>query len=172
GALAVPSPHALRSLPLVLPCMTIIGVGLVTFIQSIAKYRLRIATILVICLIALYEFTLYLHFYYIHYPIVNQLDWGSNYKGLVLTTSQLKNKYNHIIVDQNLSFAPVYFDFYDESIKFTVVPVTWKEPDSWKGSKILYLRPYYGQDNPVGVIKNIYLNGPTHPIFAQIWEIK
>src|SRR6185437_10622770 len=56
GALAVPSQHALRSLPLVLPCMTIIGVGLVTFIQSIAKYRLRIATILVICLIALYEF--------------------------------------------------------------------------------------------------------------------
>lgn len=172
GALAVPSPHALRSLPLVLPCMIIIGIGILSFIQTIKRYRVRLATIVVIAIFAIYEFSLYLHFYYIHYPIVNQLDWGSNYKGLVLTTSQIKAKYNHIIVDQNLSFAPVYFHFYDESIKFTMVPVTWKEPASWKGSKILYIRPFYGQDNPTGVIQNIYLNGPTHPIFAQLWELK
>lgn len=172
GALAVPSPHALRSLPLVLPCMIIIGVGIVTFVQSIKKHRLRITTIVIICLLAFYEFFLYLHFYYIHYPIVNQLDWGSNYKGVVLSTSPIKSNYKHIIIDQNLAFAPVYFHFYDDSIPFTVVPITWKEPTSWKGSKVLYIRPFYGQDNPPGVIKNIYLNGPTHPIFAQLWELK
>ena len=172
GALAVPSPHALRSLPLVLPCMIIISIGLVSFIQSIHKHKTRIAMISVISVIAFYEFFLYLHFYYIHYPIVNQLDWGSNYKDLVQATSPIKNKYSHIIIDQNLAFAPVYFHFYDDSIKFTVVPVTWKEPVSWEKGGVLYLRPYYGQDHPEGVIKNIYLNGPTHPIFAQLWVLK
>lgn len=172
GAIAVPSPHALRSLPLVIPCMMIIAIGILFFIQAIHKYRLKLAAVVIIALIAFYEFFLYLHFYYIHYPIVNQLDWGSNYKGLVFSTDQIKGKYKHIIIDQNLSFAPVYFHFYDDSIHFTVVPVTWKEPASWKNSKVLYIRPYYGQDHPAGVIQNIYLNGPTHPIFAQLWEAK
>ena len=172
GAIAVPSPHALRSFPLVLPCMIIISIGILSFIQGIHKYRLRLATVAIICVIAFYEFFLYLHFYYIHYPVVNQLDWGSNYKGVVLAISPIKNNYKHIIVDENLSFATEYFHFYDDSITFTNVPVTWKEPASWKGSKILYVRPYYGQDHPEGVIKNITLNGTTNPIFAQLWELK
>ncbi|HSW97097.1 MAG TPA: glycosyltransferase family 39 protein [Candidatus Saccharimonadales bacterium] len=172
GAVAVPSPHALRSLPLVLPCIILIAVGIISFVQSIHKYRLRVASVVIIGLVALFEFFLYLHFYYIHYPIINQLDWGSNYKDLVLSTSAIKHKYNHIIVDQNLAFAPAYFHFYDDSINFTVVPVTWHEPASWKGSKTLYIRPFYGQDHPDGVIKNITLNGTTNPIFAQLWELK
>jgi len=172
GALAVPSPHALRSLPLVLPCMIIIAVGILSFIQSLHRYKFKIVTMTVIGLIAFYEFFLYLHFYYIHYPQVNQLDWGGGYKELVLSTASLANNHQHIIVDENLTGTPVYFHFYDNSLKYTVVPVTWKEPNSWKGSRVLYLRPFYGQNHPDGVIKNIYLDDPNHLIFAQIWELK
>ena len=172
GAVAVPSPHALRSLPLVFPSIMLIAVGILFFVQHFQKYKYKLIVSLGICLIAFYEFFLYLHFYYIHYPLVNQLDWGSSYKQLVLTTGQMKKNYNHIIIDENLAQAPAYFNFYDHSVKYTTVPVTWSEPASWKNSKVLYLRPFYGERQPNGVIRNIYLQGPTQPIFAQLWKLK
>jgi 4-amino-4-deoxy-L-arabinose transferase-like glycosyltransferase len=171
GALAVPSPHALRSLPLVFPCIIFISVGILFFIEYIRNFKLKILTVVIILLISGYEFFLYLHFYYIHYPLVNQLDWGGGYKQVVLKTGEEKNSYKHIIIDDYLTFAPVYFHFYDPSIKFTVVPPGWKEPKSWNNSKTLFIRPYYGANQGKNLIANIYLNGRNNEIFAQLWEI-
>lgn len=171
GALAVPSPHALRSLPLVIPCIIFISVGILFFLQKIHRHKLKIMTILIIILIAGYEFCLYLQFYYIHYPQVNQLDWGGGFKPLVLTTDKIQHHYQHIIIDENLIFASVYFHFYDPSIHFSVEPPGWKLPKTWKNSKILYIRPFYGETKEKNLITNITLNGRNHQIFAQLWEI-
>jgi len=170
AAIAVPSPHALRSLPLVIPSVIATSVGLIFFIQNLKKLRIMACTI--IALIALYQFVFYLHFYYIHYPRVNELDWGAGYKQLVLTTDKYKGKYKHIIIDTNLAYAPIYFHFYDNSIPFTVVTPTWKKPKSWGNYSVLYLRPYYNYNGGDKLIDTIYLDNINHDIFAQLWTVK
>lgn len=172
GALVVPSPHALRSLPLVIPCIITVAIGILYIIQNL--HRFRTILIAIIGIIAIYEFSFYLHFYYIHYPKVNQLDWGAGYKQLVLTTAQQKT-YKHIVIDNTLEllkFAPVYFHFYEPSLNITMISPSWKKPKSWGNDSILYIRPYYGQKQNENLIKNIYLTNPNNDIFAQLWNGK
>lgn len=170
AAVAVPSPHTLRSLPLVIPCIMFIAIGLLFFIQSLKRFKLLL--LLFIGLVACYEFFFYLHFYYVHYPNVNQLDWGAGYKQLVITTAQEQKKYKYIIVDKVLNYAPIYFNFYDKNISFSMIASTWKEPRAWNKQSVLYIRPYYGTVQGKNLIKNIYLTNNNHDIFAQLWEIK
>lgn len=170
AAIAVPSPHSLRSLPLVIPAMICIAVGLIFFFQKIT--RLKILFMVFIGIVALFELFLYLHFYYIHYPNVNQLDWGAGYKELVLTTEQKQKKYKHIVIDANLQYAPVYFHFYDNKINFTMVSTTWRKPESWGNDSVLYVRPFYGNTHGNNLVANIYLTNINHDIFAQLWKLK
>jgi len=170
GALAVPSPHALRSLPLVIPCMVLIAIGVVFIIQKIHRFKIVLLSLLII--IATYEFLFYLHFYYVHYPQVNQLDWGAGYKGIVQATSQQKSKYTYIVVDDVLNYAPEYFHFYDPSIRYMMVSESWQKPKKWGDAPVLYIRPFYGQRTGKDLVANIYLKGINHDIYAQLWEIK
>lgn len=171
ASISIPSPQTLRSLPLVIPCMIVIATGILFFVQSIKRYKsLAIAIIIIV---ACYEFLLYLRFYYIHYPNVNQLDWGAGYKQLVLTTAQEQSHYKHIVIDKALTFAPVYFHYYDQNITFTVAQSTWRKPKSWGNDTTLYIRPYYGSTNSDSdLVSNIYLTNNNHDIFAQLWNLK
>jgi len=170
GALAIPSPHALRSLPLVIPCMILIAIGVVFIIQNIGRFRIILLSLLII--IATYEFFFYLHFYYVHYPQINQLDWGAGYKQIVQATAQRKSKYIYIVIDGVLNYAPEYFHFYDPSIKFIMVNASWQKPKKWGDAPVLYIRPFYGQRSGKNLVANIYLKGINHDIYAQLWEIK
>ena len=84
GSVAQPSPHALRSLPLVIPCMILISMGILFLLQKIKKFKYKIVTVAIIGFFALFEFAFYLQFYYINYPENNIPDWGGGYKHLVL----------------------------------------------------------------------------------------
>lgn len=170
GAIAQPSPHALRSLPMVIPCMIFVAIGILFLLQKIKNYKYKIATIVVICLFALFEFALYLQYYYINYPQENLPDWGAGYKQLVLATSKVKNNYKYIVVDTTLQYAPVYYYFYDSSIHFTMVSPNWTEPNSWKKYSVLYIRPYYGHREK-DVVEYIYLPKKMPEIFAQFLDI-
>jgi hypothetical protein len=170
GAVAVPSPHALRSLPLVIPCVIFVSLGILFLLQKIKKNKYKVATIVVISLFAIFEFLLYIQFYYVNYPQNNVLDWGSGYKQLVSTVGQMKKKYKYIVIDSTLQFAPIYFQFYDSSIPFTVVSPSWNEPNSWKKDSVLYIRPYFGRV-PHDLLENIYLPVTYPTIFAQLLEI-
>lgn len=171
GAVAQPSPHALRSLPLVIPYMILISVGILYLLQKIKKYKYKVVTLIVICFFALFEFILYLQFYYVNYPQDNIPDWGGGYKQLVQATAKVKNKYKHIVIDSSLPFASIYFQFYDSSIPFTVVPPSWTEPVSWEKDSVLYIRPYFGRQ-PSDLIENVYLPKSYPEIFAQLLNSK
>lgn len=168
ASIAAPSPHALRSLPLVIPCVIFIAVGILFFIQSLKRYKVAVG--LVVILIACFEFFFYLHFYYVHYSQVNQLDWGGGYKQLVVAASQPKYKNKNIVIDQTLSFAPDYLHFYNSSLHFTMVPTTWIKPKNWSENSLLYIRPYYGKTKGEHIIENVYLININHDIFAQFWN--
>lgn len=170
AALADPSPHALRAFPLVIPCVILVAVGLLFFIQSFSRYK-KSAICFIIILVACYEFLFYLHFYYVQYPRINQLDWGSGYKELVLAASQEKYKDKHIVIDDSLRFAPTYVYFYNPMIQFTMVPPTWVKPQSWKDDSFIYIRPYYAKKQGKHIIEDVYLiNNNNDEIFAQFWN--
>ncbi len=170
GAVAVPSPHSLRSLPLVIPCIIFVSVGILFLLHKIKKYQYKLAVITVISLLTIFEFFLYLQFYYVNYPQNNVIDWGSGFKQLVVTVEQMQKHYKHIVIDSTLQFAPIYFQFYDSSLQFTVVPPSWNKPNSWGKDSVLYVRPYFGRV-PKDLLKNVYLPVTYPTIFAQLLDI-
>ncbi|HSX09645.1 MAG TPA: glycosyltransferase family 39 protein [Candidatus Saccharimonadales bacterium] len=172
GAVAQPSPHALRALPMVIPCMIFVALGFIFLLDKIKQYKFKVLMIALVALFALFEFAYYLQFYFVNYPQDNLPDWGAGYKQLVLATSKVKNQYKHIVIDTTLSYAPVYFHFYDNSISFQMVSPNWNEPTSWKKDKVLYIRPYFGYKNETDIIASIYTQKVNPDVFAQLHELK
>lgn len=169
GSLTLPSPHTLRSLPLIIPLTIVISLGILLVVKKLGprfKYLIGIVVI-----IGLMEFVLYLHFYYVIYPQVNALDWGSGYKEMVMAIDQAKNNYDKVVIDANLSPIAVYYHFYDETNPPMIVPVTWTKPKAWANKKVLYVRPYYGSDSGPNIVKNVYFKGLNHKIAAQFWKL-
>lgn len=170
ASFAVPSPQTLRSLLMVIPMMIFISVGIIFFIDRLGKSKQL--GIIAIVILTVFEFIFYSHYYYVHYPKVNQLDWGAGYKEIVENTDRLSGEYDYIIADEYLNFIPIYFKFYSQNSKPLMVKNTWIKPEEWKGKKVLYIRPYYGPSNSKDIIYNVYLNQEySDKIFAQFWSL-
>ena len=168
ASLAVPSPHTLRSLLMVIPLTVLIALGFLFILEK--SRRIKSLFVLPLLAIAIFEFIFYSHYYYVHYNEVNALDWGGGYKELVLKTEELSGEFDKIIIDENLDFAPIYFSFYSKKIMPQKVDVTWSKPDEWKNKKVLYIRPYYGPGSQ-NIIYNVYLTPQHSQIFAQFWSL-
>ncbi len=171
AAFTRPTPHTLRSLPLVIPLTIIISfgiVGLLTLIKSPVKKIFLVLLTVIVC----YEFLFYLHHFYGHYPKVHQLDWGGAYKEMVLEAVRLKSRYDLIVVDSSqFTFAPIYFKFYGDSVAPLYVDSKWTKPDEWESKKILYVHPDYGRASERNLEKIYIPNNPYGDIFIQFWEI-
>lgn len=170
ASLVVPSPHTLRSELMIIPLILIITYGLFSLLKSTLPFKKVFLCLVLIA--ALYESSYYLHFYYVHYPKINALDWGGNYKEVVQEAEEYKKNYSYIVVDNYFSFAAIYFKFYSDDIRPVFADSTWKKPKSWGSKKALYIRPYYGDgEKDAKIIKTIYLNTPNKDVFARFWEI-
>ena len=172
AALTIPSPHTLRSLPMVIPYTILITLGIRAFFHKSKKLIpifLVIVTIIFSC-----EFSYYLHYNFFHYPKTNQMDWGGNYKQLVKTVAKYKDKYDSIVLDNNLAQAYIYFRFYDEKLKTVSVDSSWNKRDYEVNKPILFITKYL--DEKTGkpsekLLETIYLTNDNQDGFAQIWEI-
>ncbi len=170
ASLAVPSPHSLRSLLMVVPLLVLVSLGVVYFFDNLKRFRLYIAPLILI--IAFFEFIFYSHYYYVHYPQVNQKDWGAGYREIVINTDRLRSEYDYIVVDKNLNFAPIYYKFYSNGEIPEMVDVTWNKPKEWGNKKVLYIRPFYGSQNSEGIIFNVFLDQKNNEdIIAQFWKL-
>jgi len=169
-----PSPHVLRSLLLVIPLTIIVSYGLVMLWHR----QKKIIKILIISLgmLAVYEFVLYLHLYYVHYPLRSALDWGAEYKQVVLKASQQK-KYSIVVINTNLGMVGSYVNFYNPKLKYQMIDNTWKKPKEWQDKKILYItssdkkKNFYLPTVHHILIDNIYFPNANHDIFAQFWQL-
>lgn len=169
AAIAAPSPHALRSLLMVIPLLSLVTLGIIFWIEKLSKYKVFLAV--AILAVATYEFLFYSHYYYVHYPQVNALDWGGGYEETAVKAQALSKSYDEVIVDKNLKFVSTYLDFYAPNMKYEMVDVTWKKPNSWTNKKVLYIRPYYGQQEAPGIIYSVRLQNKTRDVFSQLWEL-
>lgn len=97
SALAIPSPHALRSLLLLPPLLIMTAFGL-EYIILIIKNRklLQIFNILTIALLFVFYFY-YIHVYYNHEK-ERVLSWGAGYKELFEYTNREEKNYDNIYI--------------------------------------------------------------------------
>lgn len=109
SALTYQTPHALRSLNIVIPLTILMGFGLDKMIGAIKNLTskietlyirkvLLIATISFMTIFLFFEVIHYLQSYYIHYPKRYPLAWEHGFKEMVQKLSQYENKYQKIII--------------------------------------------------------------------------
>lgn len=170
ASIAVPSPQTLRTLPMVIPLTIIISWGVYAFLTSLKKKK-QLAAVLIISIVALYEFLFYLHFYYVHYSKTNILDWGAGYKEVVEKTEKYQKKYDHIVVDHKMGLTYIYFKFYNDKIPIETVSDEWKKPQSWGDGHTLYIRPYYQDEQTTKIIDTVYLKNENKDVFARFWVL-
>jgi 4-amino-4-deoxy-L-arabinose transferase-like glycosyltransferase len=168
ASIVVPNPHSLRSLLMVLPLAAFGAYGLSFVFNKFSKYRKVL--FIGLGLIAIYEFSLFMHNYYFHYNKENSPDWGAGYKEMTVRVLDYKKEYDYLVIDKNLPDAPIYIKFYGENLGPVFVDTTWKKPDAWEGKKVLYIRPFYGETEGEYIIENIYLPG-RDDIHAQFWSL-
>lgn len=176
GALTNPSPHSLRSLLLVFPITVITAYGLVRLWQ---KKKVGKAIIVCVGLFAIYEFCLYLHLYYIHYPIRSAPDWGAAYKEVIEEATRQQHNYSKIVVNDNIGMIKSYSNFYNDKLSYDLVNEDWitNTYQAKSGEKILYITSSEEKRNtklqkvPHKLIENILLESSHKGIFAQFWEL-
>lgn len=170
-----PSPHTLRSLLLMIPLLILAAYGCVMTWQYKAKWMKGVFVGL--SLFALFESAFYFHMYYTHYPQITALDWGAEYKQLVLEASRMQPHYDKIVVVTKLREMTAYRDFYDKDLVFYFVDDAWKRPPEWKNMKVLYVTKEYkykirSMDKLFRKhIKDIRFDDTNKSVFVQFWEI-
>lgn len=170
GAMTIPSPHALRSLSLVIPLTIMVALGIEQVIDTVSKVKMRAFLSLVFVGLFLYELASYLHLYAIHYVRVNSLDWGGAYKETI-TQANRYTQYSFIAVDKNLRDSSYYITFYGLKKPYEVVEPGWIKPDSLKGKRVLFIRPDYKQPKRAKYIGSVTLPDMNKTIFAEFYSL-
>lgn len=135
AALALPSPHILRSLLLVIPITLLVSYGIVNVWTAVKRKYIFLGIIL---LVACLEFVMYADFYYNFAP-VTIADWGGQYKELIIKLARDSKPGEQIFINENVGMNPVYAKFYDPALKITIVSDAWTKPKNLAGKNVLYV---------------------------------
>jgi 4-amino-4-deoxy-L-arabinose transferase-like glycosyltransferase len=172
AAVALPSPHILRSLPLVLPTTLLVSYALVITLQQ-KKYLLLGIGIFVV----IFEGIFYLNSYYNH-AAVTLADWGGQYKELIAKLTNSKKNNAIIVINDNVGMDPVYVKFYNPKMKIITVDDSWTKPAFLLGKNVLYvtsvgekIKNTYIHTYPHTFIDNITTPDKYHDTLYVIWKI-
>ncbi len=108
ASLSIPSPHALRSLLMVVPISIISAFGL----EYLASRRIKGYFFSVIIFIFVYSIHSYIHIYYKHYPVRSNTDWKYGYKEAILLVNKLESQYERVVISDEYGSPYIYFLFY------------------------------------------------------------
>ena len=106
---ATPNPHGNRSLPMIIALELISAYSLVTLYSQKFLFKKALLAIFTIWIVS--SFLVYLHNYYVHYPIEKASFWQYGYKEAVIESEKLKEQYAKINVDHSLEQAYVFWLF-------------------------------------------------------------
>jgi 4-amino-4-deoxy-L-arabinose transferase-like glycosyltransferase len=104
------TPHALRAENMVIPLSLIVSFGVYAAVSS------RIAKVVIPVLVVLYayQFTRYLHEYYVHYPQTYPYAWQYGFKELVPYVQANQSRYDKILVTDKYDQPYILFLFYSQ----------------------------------------------------------
>lgn len=167
AALSMPTPHALRAITFLPLWQVISAVGLYKIVSAGINFPLKIAIIGAIIAVGLYNFTLYLHIYYSHYPRQKALDWQDGYRQVFDFIKQNEDKYTTIAISNYYGHPYIFTLFYtayDPSSyqkfpngregfdKYEFFGSSWGKT---KSGRALIVTPFW-QSHPPNVLKEIY----------------
>lgn len=107
SSFATPSPHAIRSLPM-LPAIELICAAGAAYLFN---YKNKIIAVILTLWVSV-SFLIYLHNYYVHYPIDKADVWQYGFKEAAIESSQLKNSFDQIKISRSIEQAYIYWLFY------------------------------------------------------------
>jgi 4-amino-4-deoxy-L-arabinose transferase-like glycosyltransferase len=128
GALARETPHALRSETFIPTYEIVAALGMVWIInllKSVNKYFGR-TVIMIIILTIFSSVYVFLHNYFVHFPVNFSYDWQYGYKQAVSETEKLKNQYDYVVFSDTYGRPHIYVAFYSD------IPPS----DFWKESTV------------------------------------
>ena len=110
SAMTFQTPHALRAHSMVIPLTVLISAGLYFVIS---QYRSPIFYFL-LSIIYIWQFSRYLHQYYIHYPQTYPAAWEYGFKELVPYVESVKDRYEKILITDKYDQPYILFLFYSQ----------------------------------------------------------
>lgn len=170
AALTIPSPHALRSLLMVVPFTTIVALGIISVLSYFQKYKKSLLiTSLLLGGAIFFEFLYLNHLYFQHYPKVNLLDWGGGYKETIQKAGEYRDY--EIVIDSNMGNITPFIKFYDDSLRFKIVSTDWQKPHEPESKEVLLIRPDYKEAQKKNRIDAVYLPNTNKDIFAEFYSL-
>lgn len=192
GAFARETPHALRSETFIPIYEIIFSIGIVWVMDLLKKIDKRIKNLLIVVFAVIIFSSIYvfLHDYFVHFPVNFSYEWQYGYKQAVLETEKIKNNYDYIAFTQSYGRPYIYVAFYSnitpsEFVKeatfkvdqfgFYSVPKVGKYvfrsqlvDRSDVGKKVLYVGKPSEIPTAFNIIKKInFLNGDPAFVIAQ-----
>lgn len=125
AALTFQTPHALRAHSMVIPLTILVSLGLYSF----PRRKLLLALVAVVYV---WQFSRYLHEYYVHYPQDYPYAWEYGFKELVAYTESVKGRYSKILVTDKYDQPYSLFLFYSKY-----------PPQDFQGHHVLTFRDIY-----------------------------
>ncbi|KKS94776.1 MAG: hypothetical protein UW68_C0002G0050 [Candidatus Collierbacteria bacterium GW2011_GWB1_44_6] len=110
------SPHALRAANMAVPLMIISALGLVEFFVFIKSHLPKLLPIFlaIATLFISYDFSRYLHMYYVHYPKELPYAWQYGFDQIAVYTKDNYDKYDHIIVTDRYDQPYILIAFFTQ----------------------------------------------------------
>jgi 4-amino-4-deoxy-L-arabinose transferase-like glycosyltransferase len=168
AALTRPSPHALRTLLLVVPLTLLITFGIMYLVGQKRKlYKVLLAGLL---LFALYETLLYGHYYFHHYPKTTQLEWGGMNKQVVEKARVYAKRYP-IIVNLQSGLGKSHFGFYNAGFQPTFVMPAWFNKPEIKDRRAVLISPETKETKKYQKIDTVHLTNLNKDVFVNFYMI-
>ncbi len=135
---ATPNPHANRAFPEVIALEIICAFGLY-WVLIRQKFFAKSILVCILALWSIYSTLLYIHNYFVHYPIEDASFWQYGYNQAALESQKLENQYQKINVDHSIEQAYVFWLF---NLKYD--PTTYQK----SGSRYQFDKYYFDAKEP------------------------
>lgn len=144
AALAIPAPHALRSLTFIPTFSIIAAYGVMAIFASQSK-PLKYLVISALFLVAAYNVITYVHLYYVHYPKEKAADWTSGYRQMVHYIDSIKDDYTTIAITNYFGHPYINVLFYS---RFDPQTYQSQSEDKNKFDKFEFFGPSWEKKKP------------------------
>jgi 4-amino-4-deoxy-L-arabinose transferase-like glycosyltransferase len=157
SALTKTTPHALRSLSLVIPLSIISAYGL----SKLLKQKWLTFFCL---LVLLFEFSRYQYIYHLDYPKLHQSQWQYGYQELIESIEIVKTDYQNIYLTRELGRPSIYYWFYTKTNP-TLVQATESTVKKDQGEFLEFDNLKFGlpQNNQYS-LNSLIIAGPTDQV--------
>lgn len=135
ASVSTPAPHALRSLPMLIPLLIVIVIGLEKGYYLFSSYRYRISFILLLLVILPLSGITFAKAYSYHNGVLAAGEWGDGYRQLLSYVKEHEEKYEKVIISGHYWQPYMYTLFYTK-----YDPVAYQK----NGSSIAFDKYYFG----------------------------